>query len=69
MTLPTQSIAMFWAAVMRMEPMIQRTHENCNATLREYLSAMKDDASEPTRLPAGIEAVIPPWAYETGLLK
>jgi hypothetical protein len=69
MTLPTQSIATFWEAAIKMDPMIHRTHENCRDTFREYLSAMKDDVSAPRRLPAGMAAVMPPWAYETGLLK
>ena len=42
------------------EPTIQMTPEICMATLREYLSAMKEDARAPTREPAGMEAVMPP---------
>lgn len=46
---------------MKMEPMIHRMQETWRATLREKRSAMKDETREPTRLPAGIEAVMAPW--------
>ena len=66
---PTQSMAMFWDAVIKTEPKIHKRHANWSAAFREYLSAIKDEASEPKRLPAGMDAVMPPCVYETGFPK
>jgi hypothetical protein len=45
---------------MKIEPNIHRTQENWSAIFRENLSATKDETREPTRLPAGMEAVMAP---------
>lgn len=42
------------------EPMIQMTEAIWMATLRENLSAMKDEIRAPKSEPAGIAQVIPP---------
>lgn len=44
-----------------MEPMTHRMQETWRAILREKRSAMNELQSDPTRLPAGIEAVMAPW--------
>lgn len=62
MTRPAQSMPRLMEAHWMMAPMTQRTQATCRANLREYLSAIKELPSEPTRLPAGIAAVMPPWA-------
>ena len=43
------------------DPTIQITEAIWILVLREYLSAMKDEDSAPTREPKGIAAVIAPW--------
>lgn len=48
------------AAVWKIDPMIQMRAETWMAVRRESLSAMNEDNSEPTKEPAGIDAVIPP---------
>lgn len=60
-TRPKQRRATPFAAVWKMEPRIQIAAPIWIAVLRESLSAMKDEDSAPTRDPAGIDAVIPPW--------
>lgn len=42
-------------------PIIQIRAEIWIAVRRDKESAMKDELNAPTREPAGIEAVIPPW--------
>lgn len=44
-----------------MAPAIHHTHETCSATLRENRSARNELVSEPTKLPAGMDAVMAPW--------
>ena len=60
-TRPTQSRATPLQQVWRRAPSIQMTEATWMAVRREYLSAMKDELNAPTREPAGMEAVIPPW--------
>lgn len=68
MTLPAQSMPMFWLAHTMVEPMTQRTQPIMMAFLRPNRSLMKPERRAPSHEPAGMAAEMPPCTAEVGPL-
>lgn len=62
-------MATFWTAHIKVEPMSQMMQAIKSESRRPIRSLVQEENNEPSREPPAMDAVIPPWATESGLLK